>query len=138
MTYVKYIHLSEIINAICDKKPKLTILGEQIYENLIWQDDIIPKPTFEEIENKFEELKKALPMELLRERRDELLNECSWIIQKAISTNRDVPEEWKLYMQQLRDLPTTSNPSIIEIRKNTFILDKNSVQWPIKPAPWNN
>ena len=61
------------------------------------------------ISNKISELEAAEPIRLLREKRDQLLSQSDW---------RDLPsypgsnqEAWRTYRQQLRDLPSTTDPS---------------------------
>ena len=78
-------------------------------EKLIWQDSNIEQPTEEEIQAKLVELEAAEPLRLLRLERDQLLSQSDW---------RDLPsypgsnqEAWRTYRQQLRDLPSTTDPS---------------------------
>lgn len=87
-----------------------SLLGDD-YDNLEWnENNTIPKPSREEIETKLEELIAAEPMRWLREQRDRKLMECDW------TQGEDVPEpiktKWKVYRQQLRDLPSLVSPSI--------------------------
>ena len=70
------------------------------------------KPPKEEFEAKLQELIDAQPWKELREERNKRLSQCDWVATKAFTTNTPVPEEWKTYMQALRDLPaTTEDPS---------------------------
>ena len=57
-------------------------------------------------------------MESLRTRRNQLLTESDWTQSRDILLSND--EEWKIYRQQLRDLP-----------KNT---DPMNPEWPTKPS----
>tara|TARA_B100000242_G_scaffold141997_1_gene100998 strand:+ start:2875 stop:3222 length:348 start_codon:yes stop_codon:yes gene_type:complete len=66
-------------------------------------------PTEEQIQAKLAELEAAEPLRLLRLERDQLLSQSDW---------RDLPsypgsnqEAWRTYRQQLRDLPSTTDPS---------------------------
>ena len=70
------------------------------------------------------------PIILLRKERTRLLSECDWVSLRAVSTNTPVPNEWVVYMQTLRDLPSNSDPKLDEVGK----LDMASVDWPIKPT----
>ena len=71
-----------------------------------------PKPPKEEFEAKLQELIDAQPLKDLRKERDRRLAEVDWVVIRATSTDTPVPEEWKTYMQALRDLPTaTEDPS---------------------------
>ncbi len=50
----------------------------------------------------------------VREKRNKLLAESDWVTLKAIDnsgilTSNQAPEEWRLYRQSLRDLPTHAN-----------------------------
>jgi hypothetical protein len=50
----------------------------------------------------------------VREKRNKLLAESDWVTLKAIDnsgllTSNQAPEEWRLYRQALRDLPTHAN-----------------------------
>ena len=66
------------------------------------------KPPKEEFEAKLQELIDAQPWKELRQERDKRLAECDWIVIRATSTDTPIPEEWKVYMQALRDLPSTT------------------------------
>jgi len=95
------------------------------YENLEWHDsNTISKPSLEEIENKLNELTAEEPMRWLREERDQKLKECDW------TQGEDVPDtiktKWKIYRQQLRNLPSTVTPEI----ENGKLVGFN---WPEKP-----
>ena len=41
---------------------------------------------------------------MLRNLRNELLNESDWIVTKSLEAGVVVPEEWRTYRQELRDL----------------------------------
>ena len=66
------------------------------------------KPSKEEFEAKLQELIDAQPLKELRQERNKRLAECDWVTLKAYSTGTSVPEEWKVYMQALRDLPANT------------------------------
>jgi hypothetical protein len=52
-----------------------------------------------------------LNFESLRIKRNELLKNCDWVTLKCYSKGEPVPDEWKVYMQALRDLPAnTTDP----------------------------
>ena len=71
-----------------------------------------PKPPKEEFEAKLQELIDAQPLKDLRKERDRRLAEVDWVVIRATSTDTPVPEEWKTYMQALRDLPSnTEDPA---------------------------
>jgi hypothetical protein len=77
-----------------------------------WESIIFPegyeKPPKEEFEAKLQELIDAQPIKELRQERNRRLTECDWVVIRATSTDTPIPEEWKVYMQALRDLPSTT------------------------------
>ena len=78
-----------------------------------WESIRLPegyeKPSKEEFEAKLQE-------------RNRRLTECDWVVIRATSTDTPVPEEWKVYMQTLRDLPANTE-------------DPANPVWPIQPSP---
>ena len=60
---------------------------------------------------------------ILRAKRDELLNETDWIVTKAKETGTTIPTAWKTYRQALRDI--TENLTTVE--------EVNAVVFPDKP-----
>ena len=80
----------------------------RVYDTILIEGE---KPPKEEFEAKLQELIDARPWKKLREERDKRLAKCDWVATKAFTTNTPVPEEWKTYMQALRDLPAnTTDP----------------------------
>jgi len=92
-----------------------------------------PKPTEEEIQAKLEELLAQYPMDLLRRERNRRLAECDWVTLRAVSRGESVPEEWKNYMQALRDFPSsfTSAPPLLP---DEMGLDNALIEWPTPPS----
>jgi hypothetical protein len=83
------------------------------YEMLKWyEENTLPKPTLEEIEEKWNEHLTAQPLKELRQKRDKLLAECDWVTLKAYSTQKVVPKAWRDYMQTLRDLPANTEDPV--------------------------
>ena len=81
------------------------------YESIVFPEGY-EKPPKEEFEAKLQELINAQPLKELRTKRNKRLTECDWVVIRATSTDTPVPEEWKTYMQALRDLPTaTEDPA---------------------------
>ena len=76
---------------------------------LHWMDDNIPRPNEADLEAWCIEKSKEEPMRLLRRERDKELDLCNWRVIKAISMGEELPQEWKDYMQALRDLPQKTN-----------------------------
>ena len=97
-------------------------LNGDAYERLIWYDErnTLPKPTLEELTNNHEQLVAAQPLKNLREERNRRLAEVDWVVIRAFSMNIPVTDEWKTYMQALRDLPSTTE-------------DPANVVWPVRP-----
>jgi hypothetical protein len=91
-----------------------------------WESIIFPegyeKPPKEEFEAKLQELIDAQPLKELRQERNRRLAECDWVVIRATSTDTPIPEEWKVYMQALRDLPSTTE-------------DPANPVWPAQPSP---
>ena len=79
-----------------------------------------PKPPKEEFEAKLQELIDAQPLKDLRKERNKRLTDCDWVVTRATSTDTPVPEEWKTYMQALRDLPSNAE-------------DPANPVWPVAP-----
>ena len=80
------------------------------YDSLIWKDTTTEKPTEEELNIKWKELKK----ENMREERNQLSKDCDFrVLPDYPDTNK---EAWIIYRQELRDFPAlwvegTSFPS---------------------------
>ena len=95
---------------------------------LIWQDDIVLKPTPEEIEQKKQELIAGLPMKRLRYERDLLLRRCDkYSLPDWPHSNSSKRQEWLDYRQALRDLPSSTTP---QFDSNNNLIN---VTWPTKP-----
>jgi len=99
---------------------------------LIWQDDIVLKPTPEEIEQKKQELIAGLPMKKLRYERDLLLRRCDkYSLPDWPHSNSSKRQEWLDYRQALRDLPSSTTP---QFDSNNNLIN---VTWPTKPDTEN-
>jgi|TARA_B100001094_G_scaffold261165_1_gene261867 hypothetical protein len=90
-------------------------------------DHIDPVPSWEQIQEKITELKALEPMRLLRIERNRRLAETDWVTIKAYSQSLVVSEEWKTYLQSLRDLPETQEPKLDDQGNLT------NVDWPEVP-----
>jgi hypothetical protein len=87
-------------------------------------------PSEEELNTKLAELKENEPFKLLREERDRRLTACDWVVTKHTEHGKMVPEDWKIYRQALRDLPSISyRPELTEFGS----LKMDSVAWPTPP-----
>ena len=96
---------------------------------LEWRDDAQVKPTPEELTNFYNQLVADEPMRLLRLERENLFKPCDGITMKYTSLGQPIPQEWRDYMQALRDLPACSNPKLDE--NGNLIM--SSVIWPVQP-----
>ena len=56
----------------------------------------------------------------IRSQRDNLLSQSDWVIIKAKETGGTISSAWKSYRQDLRDIPSQSDP--------------DNITWPTKPA----
>ena len=79
------------------------------------------------VQAKIQELQAAEPMRLLRIERNRRLAETDWVVIRAYSQKQDVPEDWTNYMQSLRDLPATAEPTLDDQGNLT------NVDWPKVP-----
>ena len=69
------------------------------YESLIWKDKTSEKPTEEELNIKWKELKK----DNMRQEKNKLLKDCDFrVLSDYPNTNK---EAWITYRQELRDFP---------------------------------
>lgn len=96
------------------------------FETLVVHADGVVLPSQEEYNAKLLELQNALPLKLLREERNKRLVEYDWVTLRACSGGPSLTEDFKNYMNALRNLPATSTPAIFN---NQLI----NVEWPIKP-----
>jgi hypothetical protein len=105
--------------------------GESTYENLEWDsNNSISKPTEQEFQIKWTNLVSTLKLKHLRDVRDNLLNECDWIVIKSYSRGETVPTNWAEYMQTLRDLPETAT---VQLDSNLFEVTNLTEILPIRP-----
>jgi hypothetical protein len=76
------------------------------YETIEWYDTTRPKPTLEELESLWEELKK----DNMRQERNRLLKDCDFrVLSDYPNTNK---EAWLSYRQELRDFPSVWLPGM--------------------------
>ncbi len=79
------------------------------------------------------ELEKSIDyMERLRDIRDELLIATDWTQLLDSDISEEDRELWKIYRQQLRDLPENIDDP------KPLVLDENHPSWPIPPYPLNS
>ena len=103
------------------------VLRGNEYSGLEWIDGHgHDKPTEAAITAKITELDNAEPMKLLREERNRRIKETDW----RASSDLTISDEWRTYRQALRDLPSTSTPTL----DSNYELDMSSVTWPTEPS----
>ena len=108
------------------------ILRGDTYSGLEWDSsNSDAKPTEEELDSKFTELKNAEPMNLLRQERTKKLSESDWMANSDVTMS----DEWKTYRQALRDLPKIHlvNYGDPKLDSNGN-LDMSSITWPTPPS----
>lgn len=74
----------------------------------------------EQVLTALNDITNAEPMSELRAKRDALLNQCDWVVSKAMEAGQVVPIPWQTYRQALRDIT------------NTYT-SLDDVVWPTKP-----
>ena len=92
-----------------------------VWETITYENNE-DKPTRVDFETKLQVLVEALTWKNLREERNTRLAEVDWVVIRAFSMNTPVTDEWKTYMQALRDLPSTTE-------------DPATPVWPVQPSP---
>ena len=110
--------VTRALSLICNEPVSYSEYGD--YESLVILSGQ-PKPPKEEFEAKLQELIDAQPLKELRTERNKRLTECDWVATRAFTTNTSVTDEWKTYMQALRDLPTVTQ-------------DPANPVWPVAPT----
>jgi hypothetical protein len=95
-----------------------------VWDGTSWTETLIPEPPVEEPPPP------ADPIKILRMMRNSRLATSDWVVIRAYSKNEPVPEDWAIYMQALRDLPSISTPLL---EANGQSLDMTSVNWPAQP-----
>ena len=94
--------------------------GPKEYENMVWHDEEIPKPTKQEVAKVYEELLREHPWKELRQERNRRLAEVDWVFSTDYQIEDILYREWLAYRKALRDLPSTTE-------------DPVNPTWPEKP-----
>ena len=78
----------------------------------------------------------SIAMKRLRNKRNELLAECDWTLLPSSPLSAEKQDEWKVYRQALRDLPSTASSDFINqvIDGSSPPVDMSSITWPTKPS----
>jgi len=92
------------------------------YETLKWyEDNTIPRPTLEEITEKWNEYLTARPWKELRQERNRRLADVDWIFSEDYAIDDASYQQWLAYRKALRDLPAVTEDPLNPV-------------WPEKPA----
>ena len=109
-------------------------MDSQDRQTLHWNDPT-PRPNEADLESWCIEKSREEPMRLLRRERDKELDLCNWRVIKAVGMGEELPQDWKDYMQALRDLPGLTNWEDIRFQDADYKrIDRTSVNWPTPPA----
>ena len=111
---------NQVIEALVENIPPVYTVGPT-YDEIKFPQGY-EKPSREDFDAKHRELLSAQQWKELREERNKRLTECDWVAMKAFTTDTPVPDEWKAYMQALRDLPANTT-------------DPENPVWPVAPTP---
>ena len=95
--------------------------GIREYENMVWHDEEIPKPTKEQVASVYDELLREYPWKILRQERNRRLAEVDWIFSEDYAIDDASYQQWLTYRKALRDLPAVTE-------------DPANPVWPEKPA----
>jgi len=88
-------------------------LADEDYNQLLWDEtNTIPKPSIEELEEKWREVQADRPMKLLRTERNKILLQTDkYTIPDWPHPTPEAKQAWLDYRQALRDLPAnTTDP----------------------------
>ena len=95
--------------------------------SLVWDDKRMEAPTQDEIDEEIIKLTDELPMKILRQQRNRLL-EKSDVYGLQDFPEGETKEAWKTYRQALRDLPQNQIP---ELDENNELIN---IVFPIPPS----
>lgn len=126
---IEHMQLIKILTKISSN---IKYISGNNYNDIVWIDDN-NKLSKDYILNKINEYIQEKPFEILRKKRNELLKECDYLaLPDYPHENPEIRTAWKIYRQQLRDLPN-NNESIKDMK-----LDDNDeligVVWPTPPS----
>ena len=120
------------ITASCSSLEEFKIHFFKKVNDEFTQDESLFEFTYQDVENKYQELKDAEPMRLLREERNQRLTETDWTQYRDVSLSND--SDWQTYRQSLRDLPQNFSPIIDIITEDGYPIVKEQTDWPEKPS----
>ena len=103
------------------------------YDDIIWLDKTIQKPSEDVINEAMEELKIEYAYEILRKERNEKLAACDYLfVNDYPHESEEIKNLWITYRQKLRDITTSQIPvyNVDEIFRRSFI---TGIDWPVPP-----
>ena len=105
---------------------------KQIDDDNFTQDESLFGFTFNDVENKQQELQNAEPLRELREERNRRIALTDWRFRSDLSPS----QEWIDYSQALRDLPANYSPTFDIVTEDGYPLVKedNTTPWPEEPT----
>jgi len=104
-------------------------IKDATYEGIIWNENAVNIPTKKDVETTIQNLINQRPLELLREKRNELLDKTDkYMVSDFAYAVGTTKEDWISYRQALRDLPSTLTPGLGEDGELT------NVTWPTPPS----
>ena len=121
------IQIKEAIEAI-NSSAKFVILDDSV-DKITWLENTTPIAKAD-IEAKMTTLASSNAMKALRIERGIKLSSSDWTRLDDVGLSDDKRTEWATYRQALRDLPSSSNPSL----NSDGTLNNSSVTWPTEPS----
>ena len=92
------------------------------YETLRWyEENTLPKPTLEELTEKWNEYLTTQPWKEFRQERNQRLADVDWIFSEDYAIDDESYQQWLAYRKALRDLPSVTE-------------DPANPVWPEKPV----
>jgi len=100
-----------------------------LYDSIVWDNTLgISIPTKDEVFIKYKNIILNYPMIRLRIMRRAKLKETDYLVLSDYPhSSESVRQEWLIYRQALRDLPSTANP---QLNDDCFL---TNVTWPTPP-----
>lgn len=99
---VSYLQLNKIVFSNQDF---LIVSSNNIEEIIKWNlEKLGPIPSEEVLNSSFDLMQQETKSIEVREERNKRLSATDWLITKAVETNLPVPETWRQYRQELRDI----------------------------------
>jgi hypothetical protein len=118
-----------LLNALNKLNADVEYTTGDTYESIVWKENAVNIPTKEIVDSKVLELKNTKPFIFLRNERKKKLTESDYLAMPDYPhINDTLKQEWLLYRQALRDLPSTVTPQLDENG------DLTNVTWPTPPS----